>query len=254
MNIPTLRSPLVFIHGMGGFDQLRLGRWVVARYWANIPDALEDVGNRVHVARVSPLGSVAERAAQLKQFINRHCPGEPVHLFAHSMGGLDSRYMISRLGMGDRVLSLTTIATPHRGSAFADWGLRYLEPVFSPFLDLFGVSRQAFRDVSRAGCRDFNRQVPDVPGVRYFSVAGRFKADWLSPQWGLSWRVVEKEEGPNDGLVSVASAAYGEDCAVWEGDHISLVNCPPLSRMSGRHTERLPAYIGLVRRLADEGF
>src|SRR5262249_5187529 len=38
-----------------------------------------------------------------------------VHVFAHSMGGLDARYMISRLGMAKRVLSLTTIATPHRG-------------------------------------------------------------------------------------------------------------------------------------------
>lgn len=36
--------------------------------------------------------------------------------------GLDSRYMISRIKPLDfNVLSLTTIATPHRGSAFADY-------------------------------------------------------------------------------------------------------------------------------------
>jgi len=36
--------------------------------------------------------------------------------------GLDSRYMISQLRPTDfKILSLTTIATPHRGSAFADY-------------------------------------------------------------------------------------------------------------------------------------
>ena len=41
--------------------------------------------------------------------------------------GLDSRYMISRLKPPNvKVLSLTTIATPHRGSAFADYMLETL--------------------------------------------------------------------------------------------------------------------------------
>jgi len=40
------------------------------------------------------------------------------------MGGLDSRHAISlRLGLAERVLTLTTLGTPHRGTAFADWGV-----------------------------------------------------------------------------------------------------------------------------------
>src|SRR5262245_14685490 len=191
MIIPTLRNPIVFAHGLGGFDRLHLGKWVFVRYWSGIPEALAAAGNRVLVARVSPLGGVAERAAQLRVFIDRHAPGESVHVLAHSMGGLDARYMIARLGMAPRVLSLTTIGTPHRGTAFADWGLRRLGPVLRPFFDLLGLSPQAFRDVSQAGCRPFNEQVPDDPRVRYFSVAGRFEAGWLSPEWQLSCRVLE---------------------------------------------------------------
>ena len=49
----------------------------------------------------------------------------PPTVIGHSMGGLDARYMVSRLGMAERVKSLTTVATPHRGSAFADWGVRH---------------------------------------------------------------------------------------------------------------------------------
>ena len=92
MNIPTLRSPIVFAHGLLGFDRLKLGRWTLARYWSDIPETIEAAGNRVLVARVAPLGSIAERAAQLRGFINLFSPHEPVHIIAHSMGGLDARW------------------------------------------------------------------------------------------------------------------------------------------------------------------
>ena len=251
MVMPSLRQPIVFVHGFLGFDYLRLGRWRLASYWSNLPDAVRAAGNRVFVARVAPLGSVAERAGQLKAFIEEHCPREPVHLVAHSMGGLDSRYMISRLGMDSRVLSLTTLATPHRGTPFADWGLRRLFPVFSAFFDMFGIKKRAIEDLSVASCRRFNDEVPDAPDVRYFSVAGRFESSWLTPAWQMSWKIIKKEQGDNDGLVPVTSASYGEDTALWEGDHISLVNFPdPFNRATRRWPDRTAAYGGLLRRLA----
>ena len=37
--------------------------------------------------------------------------------------GLDSRYVVSELGYADRVDSVTTISTPHRGSILADVSL-----------------------------------------------------------------------------------------------------------------------------------
>ena len=50
------------------------------------------------------------------------------------MGGLDARYMIASLGMEARVLSLTTVGTPHRGTAFADWGMPAFGRLLTPFL------------------------------------------------------------------------------------------------------------------------
>ena len=46
----------------------------------------------------------------------------PFHIIAHSMGGLDSRFLITHLQPEEdnRVLSLTTIGSPHRGSPIAD--------------------------------------------------------------------------------------------------------------------------------------
>ena len=255
MAVAELKAPIVLVHGLFGFDKLAMGAWVLTHYFRGIPEMLRKAGNRVLVARLHPTGGTAERAAQLKTFLETQSPHEPVHLIAHSLGGLDSRYLISRLGMADRVLSLTTLGTPHRGSAFADWAVRRFSRLVCPVFQFFGVSFQAFQDLTTARCRVFNSETPDAPGVRYFSVAGRFETDWLAPEWGLPSSIVGRLEGPNDGVVSVASARHGETCDVWDGDHLNLVNwAHPLGSVFRRSPDRCGDYTALVGRLADAGF
>jgi triacylglycerol lipase len=253
--VPRLRSPLVLVHGLFGFDKLGVGPWTLANYFPGIPELLRAAGNTVLVPGLSPTGAVADRAAQLKAFLGRQMPHEPVHLFAHSMGGLDCRYLISRLGMAGRVLSVTTLGTPHRGSPFADWAIRRLARLLRPVFRTAGIPVQGFYDVTTDACRRFNAEVPDARGVRYFSVAGRHDGGFLRPEWLLSYGIVLRAEGPNDGVVSVASAAYGESQEIWEGDHFSLVNwLNPFARHRGLWRDPAPRYAPLVRRLADEGF
>jgi triacylglycerol lipase len=204
---------------------------------------------------MTPTGAVAKRALQLKEFLLTHSPHEPVHLIAHSLGGLDSRYMISCLGMDDLVLSLTTLGTPHRGSSFADWGVRRLERLVRPVLNFVGMPAEAFYDLTQARCRAFNENVPDSPKVRYFSVAGRHDGHLLRPEWLLSHRIVLQHEGDNDGVVSVESARYGEDAEVWDGDHLTLVNwLNPLAPQGGFNRDPKPRYAKLLGRLADLGY
>jgi triacylglycerol lipase len=198
---------------------------------------------------------VATRAAELKRFIEREAPTGPVHVVGHSMGGLDARYMISRLGMAGRVRSLTTVGTPHRGTAFADWGVRHFARLLRPFLRMFGIPHQAFLDLTTDGCRRFNEAVPDAPGVRYFSVAGDCDPALVGPEWRFPYRLLNQAEGPNDGVVSVASAAWGEHAEVWPGDHLNLVNWPNrLACRRGLWADLAPDYGRVVRRLAAAGF
>jgi triacylglycerol lipase len=255
MAVPRLRNPIVLVHGLMGFDSIRLRGFRLRGYFPGIEESLRAVGNRVHCARLSPTAGIAHRADQLRAFLDHVSPAEPVHVIAHSMGGLDTRYAISQLGMANRVLSLTTIGTPHRGSPFADWGIRRFERVAKPLLKFFAVPDQAFYDLTTEGCRTFNEQVPDVSAVRYFSVAGRCSLAWLSPEWLLPHEVIRRAEGPNDGMVSVASATWGEHTDVWAGDHVSLVNWPnPQAFALGVWRCRRRQYGNLVRRLADAGF
>jgi triacylglycerol lipase len=252
VSLPRLRVPIVLVHGLFGFPRLRVGSWVLADYFRGISPALARAGNRVLRAHLSPTEGIACRAAQLKALLDRESPGEPVHIVAHSMGGLDARHMITHLGMGERVLSLTTLGTPHRGSPMADWALGRMVRLFGPVFDRFGLPRRAFADLTVEACGNFNARTPNVPGVRYFSVAGRLPHRLL-PSWQLSEPIVRRAEGPNDGVVSVASAAWGESCEVWDADHMNLVNWRQLF-VPHQRNDRLPAYAALLGRLRDEGF
>ena len=48
------------------------------------------------VSHVSPLGSSEQRARQLADAVDKTFPYGPVHIIAHSMGGLDGRVLIAR--------------------------------------------------------------------------------------------------------------------------------------------------------------
>ena len=80
-------------------DPIAVAGATLVNYFPGIPEILAAAGNRVFIPALTPTGGVADRAKQLKDYIVQHSPGEPVHIIAHSMGGLDARYMISCLDM-----------------------------------------------------------------------------------------------------------------------------------------------------------
>ena len=93
------------------------------QYWSTILGILRKiVGAEVIVTAVPGTGSIASRAEQLDRFLQAKVPGRGINFMAHSMGGLDCRHLITHLKPVEYTpLSLTTIATPHRGSPFMDW-------------------------------------------------------------------------------------------------------------------------------------
>jgi triacylglycerol esterase/lipase EstA (alpha/beta hydrolase family) len=71
-----------------------------------------------------PASSVEDCGREISERI-RQIAGESgcgkVNFIAHSKGGLDCRYAVTRFAAGEYVASLTTINTPHRGCQFADY-------------------------------------------------------------------------------------------------------------------------------------
>jgi triacylglycerol lipase len=251
--VALLGEPIILVHGVLGYNELRLGPWTLTRYFSGTAELLQRAGNRVFTPWLSPTASIAARAVQLKTFIDRTVPDERVHIIAHSMGGLDARYMISRLGMAGRVRTLTTIATPHRGSPFADWSVSRFGRVGKLVLDWFDVGAEAFFDLTTTRCRELNDECPDAAGVHYFSVAGQFGGELSAPEWLLPYRIVLAAEGMNDGIVSITSATHGEHTDLWTGDHVSLVNWYQPLRPHRPTRDRTVEFTRLMQRLAEVG-
>ena len=138
--------------------------------------------------------------------------------------------MISRLKPANlQILSLTTIATPHRGSSFADYlfkriGLTNLPRIYKT-LEFFGLETGAFQQLTREYmAQTFNPKTPDLDGVQYYSYGATMEPHLLSV-FRKSHRVIEGIEGPNDGLVSVESSRWG----TYKGtlshvSHLDLIN------------------------------
>ena len=230
----TQSAPIVLVHGLFGFNQLTLGGLKVTDYFRLIPEALRRDGHVVpEPPQLNPAGSVAERAQDLKDYLqdaNRSDVFQnQVHIIGHSLGGLDSRFMISKLGMADRVLSLTTIGTPHHGSPIADIVVSGVNPILNEFMNHLGVDVQAARDLTTDACRRFNDEVPDADGIQYFSIGGRFEPPRLfETPLGLAHDIIASTQQSNDGLVSVASATMGRPAwtplDAWEASHFRMIN------------------------------
>ncbi|KAL9538189.1 hypothetical protein MBANPS3_011133 [Mucor bainieri] len=118
------RAPIVLCHGLYGFDKLGPDALPLlqVQYWGGIENELAKLGAKVIVTKVPSTGSIWDRAHTLHSILKSILDGRDVNFVAHSMGGLDCRYLISHIpDRPYKINSLTTISTPHRGSPVMDW-------------------------------------------------------------------------------------------------------------------------------------
>jgi triacylglycerol esterase/lipase EstA (alpha/beta hydrolase family) len=183
-------------------------------YFRGILTHLKEDGFDVHHTNVSFAARVADRAAILKRQIEEilsSTGAARVHIIAHSMGGLDARFMITKLGMSERVASLTTIGTPHTGSSFADEGL---EEGGTALIDVVGqaLDLRGFADLATAPCLTFNESVRNLEaanGVFYQTYSSSEERSAVFAPLQLAWDVIKRrEQDDNDGLVAVKSQAW----------------------------------------------
>jgi len=271
------KLPVVFCHGLFGFDVLgpRSVPALTINYWRGIINILQSNGTEVLVTRVPMSASIADRAAALQAQIEEHFDeGQEINLIGHSMGGLDSRYLISRLGMGKeggakvRVRSLTTIATPHRGSSFADYMLDQIigkerMPFLLNALEKLGIpgGGAAFENLTVRSMAKFNEEVPDCEGVHYFSWGAAFQPG-LFNEFRIPHGIIYAKEGANDGLVSVQSSMHGQYQGTLRGvSHLHLIGWVSAAQnawrdLVGKRRVFEPAafYLQICEDLAKAGF
>lgn len=258
--------PLVLVHGVFFRDRKYFN------YWGRIPGELIRNGATVYYGQQQSAASVEDAGTELRDRILRIIQETgcgKVNLIAHSKGGLDARYAISRLGLAPYVASLTTINTPHRGCAFADWLLKrvpkglcgWVAARYNGALRKLGDTQPDFYaavcDLTAERCRAFNAAAPDVSGVLYQSVGSKMKG-WTSapfPQ-NFSYLLVRHFDRENDGLVGVESMKWGTAFQMLTAPGrrgISHGDMIDLNRQNIRRFDVREFYVGLVRDLRMRG-
>jgi triacylglycerol lipase len=232
---PRLRHPVVLAHGLLGFDEIAIaGRR--HRYFRNIAEQLAPLGAEFHHPQLPPAGGVEVRAGRLVSLVCE-LPAQRVNVIAHSMGGLDARFAIARLGLADRVASLVTIGSPHRGTPLADLALSRATARLLKF--------EALRDLGPVALERFNREVPDAPGVAYCSIVAATDLAHTNPLLWPTHAYLSKRCGPNDGLVPATSQRWGRVLREIEADHWAQVGWSRKFDAAGLYESILRELVGL---------
>ena len=259
------RYPLVMVHGVL-FRDLRY-----FNYWGRIPRELIRYGATVFYGNQEAVGTIEQNGYDLRNKIMEimaQTGCEKVNIIAHSKGGLDARYVISALGMSEYVASLTTMNTPHRGCRFIDKACKLPEGLFrlisrvvnSIFRRLGDKNPDFYSTIHQfatPASEEFNRCVPDMPGIYYQSYASKMKHMGSDSLLSLPYLMIRPLEGDNDGLVSVSSAMWGNYRGALQNKNrrgISHGDIIDLKREDYRGFDVVETYISIVSDLKTYGF
>lgn len=253
-NKPSVVSPglipVLFVPGLGFGDAPACEDF---NNWEELHELFKQHGYRLETACIPQNGSIKEVADKLSWEVDRIFPlaqKEKFHIVAKSMGGLATRQMLFEYPMPDRVLSVTTIATPHQGSEIADLLMngkqctirgKILITIYKLFNGSHDGLKNAGKDLSKAQMACFNEVIKRDPSIPFFSFG--YKIDckdplcklrkWLQPFYHSSFvlecwhdEIISRGGGENDGLVSEESAQFGTYLGTFEGDHFAETGEP----------------------------
>ena len=214
------KYPILLVHGVFFRDTKFFN------YWGRVPKELETNGAKIFYGNHPSAASISDSAAELKLRIAEileKTGAEKVNVIAHSKGGLDCRYAISKLGIGQNIASLTTINTPHRGCLFAESLLnktpddikQKVANTYNFTLGKLGEPNADFlaavNDLTDSKCKELDNEMSTPEGIFCQSVGsvligstyGKFPLNF-------SYHLVRHYSGDNDGLVSEESFSWGE--------------------------------------------
>ena len=179
----------------------------------------------------------------------------------------------SSLGYGEKIASISTIATPHHGSKTMDKLMRLPKKMFNTaafavnnWIKIVGDERPDFLRVcegfTTANMERFNQCNPDVPGIFYQSYACVMSHPFSDINLSTANFILNRIEGPNDGLVSVDSASWGEKVHILRSNvfrgisHLDAIDLRriPLSKKVGKNVSDIcDVYTDIAADLKNRG-
>lgn len=216
-NVLLTRYPIVFIHGLKSLFNFR-------NYWNGIPEHLIAHGYDVYVLKTHWRGPQSKRLnkikCQISEILKEH---KKIHIFAHSMGALDTLKLLDDAVFAPHITSATFISPPFKGSPWADVLARFTPGMHQELTKIEAQKALSeFKNISEAHLTTITAEPQTAPispllKAQHFLLTNYLKAS--------------KQAENNDGLVPVDSqrAAIGI-CgrhACFPGDHHQTIGSGP---------------------------
>lgn len=260
------KYPILLVHGVF-FRDNRL-----FNYWGRIPEELKFNGAKIFYGKHKSAASIEDSARELKKRIEKivnKTGCQKVNIIAHSKGGLDCRYALSKFGVADKVASLITINTPHKGCLFADFLLEKIpNDVKNKIADTYNKALKylgekdadflsAVKNLTDEFCSELDKNMPISEDIYTQSIGSvMYSADYGKFPLNFSYHLAMHFDGDNDGLVSEKSFKWGDNYILLKpsGERgISHGDMIDLSRTDFYGFDVREFYVNLVNKLKLKG-
>jgi triacylglycerol lipase len=287
---PSIPSPIILAHGFSGFHNIGPIDYFYGVKPVLEADGHTVFVTQVDPFNDSYVRG-AQLQTQVEAILAE--TGAPhVILIGHSQGALDVRYVAHNLGgkvsaavlvagpnRGDPVADVALGDLPGPVQSALDVLLQLFgTAVLDPGGNISPDAHAALYAMSTVGANEFNAKYPDSPEVTYFSFAGRANSKLgdtgcqsaIEPGWVAQWdqktdattalmspfAAILNQSAPlplNDGLVTVASAKWGNFMGCLPADHVEQV-CQIANPTASSGFKCADFYRTLVNWLVAQGY
>lgn len=256
------KYPIILVHG------IMVKNFKSFRAFGKIEKKLTENGFKVYSSQTDAFGTIENNAIQLKEQIKNILTLEntnKINIIAHSKGGLDSKYMIEFLEMEDKVASLTTLCTPHRGSIIATRLLKlplFLIKFIAFWINLWYKLLGDKNPNSLEVCKQLAKKEIETDTLSisnkiycqsYSSSLKKSKDDFIMGIPLLISKYYEKDID-SDGLVSDESSKFGKYQGVCIEDSISHIDIIDVTLSKSKKAKVYAFYISLCNDLKNKGY
>ncbi|MEM1056339.1 MAG: alpha/beta fold hydrolase [Bacteroidota bacterium] len=260
--LPT-RHPVVLLHGFGALANLMQGG--VLHREAMF---LREHGIWAYAPHANPYDTIQARCDTWAGHLERameETGAEKLNLIGFSSGGLDARWLAREMGWADRVASLVTVSTPHRGTALAEFVLERPERLRSwavGAMDFLGraayelvppATEDALAELTRASVRErfpLDETIPNAWCASFTGRAGKGTETAITPTLALPNRILYAAEGVNDGIVPTAGGVWAEHLGTLEADHARQIG---LKMLTGGTYDSREFFLSICHQLRERG-
>lgn len=227
-----LKHPVIFVRGLNtsGEESVFSGRWSsktpMHGPWVNY---FSSKGSKIYPLiglGAAPLPEMLDRALEKMKSLNFL---GPVHLLGHSAGGLLVRGLASELGP-ERVLSVSTLASPHDGATIAEQFLEKVQhdKITRSLVRVLGYDERPKIPIINNFAREFVRNY--TKSLIISSEIATMSYQFSLPEDQMSWIVrsahlagFRPQANEHDGYVEKESQAFGTVVEHFALDHLSQI-------------------------------